>query len=51
MHWLDHFLAIPQGESDLPVRDQFKEQEDTKSLHDEENLLMSICITPTSETI
>ena len=51
MHWLNHFLAIPQGKSNRPVRDQFKEEEDTQSLHDEENLLMNIYITPKSETI
>ena len=51
MHWLDHFLAIPQGESDLPVRDQFKEEEGTRLSHDEENLLTNIYITPKSETI
>ena len=51
MHWLNHFLAIPQGRSNGPVRDQFKEEEDTRLSHDKENLLMSIYITPKSETI
>ena len=51
MHWLDDFLATSQGKSNLSVRDQFKEDEDTQSLHDEENLIMPPDITPISESI
>ena len=36
MYWLDDFFSTRRGKSKLPVRDQFKEDEDTQSLHDEE---------------
>ena len=51
MHWLDDFLVTSQGKSNLSVRDQFKEDEDTQSLHDEENVVMPPDITPISESI
>ena len=51
IHWLDDFLAIRQGKNNLPVRDQFKEDEDKQSLHDEGNLVMPPDITPISELI
>ena len=51
MHWLDDFFSTRQGKSKLPPRYQFKENEDTQSLHNEENLEIPPDITPTSESI
>ena len=51
MYWLDDFFSTRRGKSKLPVRDQFKEDEDTQSLHDEENLVIPPDITPVSELI
>ena len=51
MYWLDDFFSTRQGKSKLPVRDQFKEDEDIQSLHDEDNLVIPPDITPTSESI
>ena len=51
MYWLDDFLATSQSKTNLPVKGQFKEDEDTQSLHDKENLVMIPDITSTSELI
>ena len=51
MYWLDDFLATSQSKTNLPVKGQFKEDEDTQSLHDKENLVMIPDITSTSESI
>ena len=48
MHWLDDFFSTRQGKSKLPLRDQFKEDENTQSLHNEENLEIPPDVTPTS---
>ena len=48
IYCLDDFLASRQGKINLPVRDQFREGENTQSLHDEQNLAMPPDITQTS---
>ena len=51
MNWLDDSVATRQGKSNLTLRSQFKEDEDTQSLYHEENLAISPDIILTSESI